>query len=86
MSCKTHCNHCSRIFVSKRSLVKHYAERHGKRLNSSPRFFDSTNAEIKNIPVACEIEAESVQLKNYLGWLACVAERVNGSHHPKFEG
>lgn len=85
MSCKTYCNYCSRKFVSKRSLVKHCTERHGKSVCSHPRFFDSKNEEILNIPDACAIESESVH-NNYLRWLACVVERVNGSHHPKCEG
>ncbi|KAK3736753.1 hypothetical protein QZH41_018485 [Actinostola sp. cb2023] len=83
MACSTPCVICSKKFVSSRTLAKHSLERHGKIITYC-KFYDESK-EVQ-LPVSAELDSTSISYKNYLTWLACVAERINGSHHPKCEG
>ncbi|XP_031553517.1 uncharacterized protein LOC116290588 [Actinia tenebrosa] len=78
------CVYCERYFLSTRTLEKHCYLRHNQGLRNTPRFFDSSKKDV-TVPVACEI-ADAVVRANYLRWLACLVERVNGAHHPKSRG
>lgn len=88
MSFITPCSFCEKKFLSTGTLVKHCSDRHGKSPSTtihSRRFFDSNSKEIQ-LPIGDRIPARSIQMKHYLDWLSCLAERINGSHHPKFQG
>ena len=84
MSCLTPCILCPRKFSSSRSLAKHSMEKHGKQ-SLSGKFYDSN---LKEVPLAvtAKIFPNSISYKNYLASLACLVERINGSHHTKCEG
>ena len=81
-----HCGLCTSVFKSVSALSKHMLSRHGRVHDANrPRTFtDEEGKDFKEIPTPKTLTA--TRRKAYNDWLSVVAERFNGSHHPKFEG
>lgn len=85
MNYSVKCDLCTRKFKSALTLKKHRFEKHGRSGFGVyiPKFFD-VDGNPAEIPHPTPLPSRRKDA--YKTWLPVVVERVNGAHHPKFEG
>ena len=88
MSFSIDCDRCDRKFGNRKSLSKHRIVKHSCSALLPLRRDNFKDADGNILHYVLPRPAKLAQREKslYLGWLSCITERVNGAHHPKFQG
>lgn len=85
MSFSVSCDRCLRKFINTRSLAKHRLQSHSLQSEVlTSQFVDCDGNKASTLKARTLPRGE--RKKQYLKWLSCVTERMNGAHHPGFKG